>query len=276
MTIPAADCRRNWALAVRTSQPVTVSLLGAERLVVTLTGRSGARPVPAGSRAKISDDQGVGVDDTTPAGGSGGEQGGSQPGAGRTGEFCTSCGAAVAGMRFCANCGAAIGAGARRHGDIEVGAVEPGGRVTVSRKGIITVTVIAVAVVGIAAAAWALVGRATEDTHTIKGDMTLIDSDRFRRYDVGDACSGSGGYGDIDEGTTVSVKDQKGTLIGSGRLGPGKIEGSVLKTCVFPFEVTGVKDAQFFQVEVSRRGGLSYSKSEMEKNGWTVHASLGG
>ena len=178
-------------------------------------------------------------------------------------------------MRFCGNCGIAVAGGTRRHGDIEVGAVDPGGRVTVSRKGVITVTVIALVVVGLAGAAWAMLGRATESSHTIKGEMTLIDFDSFRRMSVGASCSGDGGYSDIDEGATVSVKNQSGTLIGSGRLGPGKIEGDVLKACVFPFEVTGVKDAEFFQVEVSRRGGLSYSKADMEQKGWTVSASLG-
>lgn len=190
-------------------------------------------------------------------------------------DFCTNCGTSVAGLRFCGDCGSAVTGSARRAGDIELGAVEPGGRVTVSRKGIITVTVIALLVVGLGGAAWALLGRATERTHTIKGDMTLNDYDSFRRESAGASCSGSGGYGDIDEGATVSVKDQSGTLIGSGRLGPGKIEGSVLKTCIFPFEVQGVKDARFFQVEVSRRGTLSFSKADLEEKDWTVHASLG-
>ena len=162
----------------------------------------------------------------------------------------------------------------RRPGDIELGAVEPGGRLTVSRRGIITVTVLAVLVVGVAVAGWALVGRATESTHTITGDMTLVDLDEFLYLDDGDSCSGSGGYGDIDAGTTVNVKDQSGTLIGSGSLGPGKAT-SKLSACVFPFEIEGVKDAKFFQVEVSRRGGLSYSKADMEGMDWTVHASLG-
>ena len=210
------------------------------------------------------------MSDMTPTGS--GDAGGKGPGG--ASEFCSHCGAPIAGMRFCGTCGTAAGGGVRRLGDIELGAVEPGGRVTVSRRGIIMVTVLAVVVVGVAAAAWALVGRATESTHTITGDMTLVDLDEFLLLDDGDSCSGSGGYGDIDAGTTVNVKDQSGTLIGSGSLGPGKAR-SKLSACVFPFEIEGVKDAKFFQVEVSRRGGLSYSKADMEGMNWTVHASLG-
>ena len=215
------------------------------------------------------------MDGEAPDGGGGGGPVGPEPHPARPSEFCTNCGAPIAGLRFCGNCGTAVGFGSRRHGDIEVGAVDPGGRVTVSRKGVITVTVIALVVVGLAGAAWAVLGRATERSHTIKGEMTLIDYDSFRRMSVGASCSGDGGYSDIDEGATVSVRNQSGTLIGSGHLGAGKIEGDVLKACVVPFEVTGVKDAEFFQVEVSRRGGLSYSKADMEQRGWTVSASLG-
>jgi len=238
-----------------------------------------ASPKSSGSAdpGTILSAEGVGLDDVAPAAGSGvGDPGraGAQPG--HSTEFCTNCGAAIGGLRFCGNCGTAVAGEGRRAGDIEVGGVDSGGRVTVSRKGVIAVTVIALLVVGIAAAAWAVVGRATESSHTVKGEMTLNDFKSFRYDKIGDSCSGDGGYSDIDEGATVSVKNQSGTLIGSGRLGPGTVQGgSTLKWCVFPFEVGGVKDAQFFQVEVSRRGGLSYSKADMEKNDWTVHASLG-
>jgi len=218
--------------------------------------------------------RGVGVEHEAPSS-DGDEQSGADPRPAGQGDFCTSCGASIAGMRFCGNCGTTAGGGTRRHGDIEVGAVDSGGRVTVSRKGIITVTVIALVVVGLAGTAWAVLGRATERTHTIRGEMTLMDYDSFRRMSAGSSCSGDGGYSDMDEGATVSVKNQSGTLIGSGHLGAGKIEGDVLKACVFPFEVKGVKDAQFFQVEVGRRGGLSYSKADMEQKDWTVSASLG-
>jgi hypothetical protein len=193
-----------------------------------------------------------------------------------TTQFCTSCGTPTSGLKYCGNCGTAVGGVARRAGDIDVGGVDPGGRLTISRKGVITVTIIALLVVGVAAAAWAVLGRATEKHHTVKGEMTLNDYGSFRYDKIGDSCSGDGGYSDIDEGATVSVKNQSGTLIGSGRLGPGTVQGgSTLKWCVFPFEVGGVKDAEFFQVEVSHRGGLSYSKAEMQANDWTVHASLG-
>ena len=131
-------------------------------------------------------------------------------------------------------------------------------------------------IVILAATAWATLGPGAEPVHTITGEMALRDSDRFD-YDVGDSCSGSGGYSDIAQGAPVTVKNQSGTVIGSGSLGPGTIEGdtTAVRACVFPFQVDDVSDAEFFQVEISRRGVLSYSKADMEANGWTLHFSLG-
>ncbi|MEJ7765634.1 MAG: hypothetical protein WKF86_09075 [Acidimicrobiales bacterium] len=109
------------------------------------------------------------------------------------------------------------------------------------------------------------------ETHTIYGDMTLAD------YEGGlKGCYGAGGYSDIGTGTAVTVKNEAGTLIASGSLRQGNTSGlNEFRVCVFRFEVAGVPDAKFFQVEVSRRGGLTYSKAEMVSKAWNVHASLG-
>ena len=215
------------------------------------------------------------MDESTPPAGTGdGEASKSESGTQHPSEFCTNCGAPAGGGRYCSNCGSAART-QDRGVDIEVGTVRPDGRLTVTRKGVVTVTVIVLVVVGIAGAAWALLSQATERTYTIKGNMTLFDLDDFRGYKAGDSCSGSGGYRDIREGATVTVKDEAGTLVGSGSLGPGRISDESLRLCVFPIEVKGVKDANFFQVEVSHRGGLSYSKADMERNDWTIHSSLG-
>lgn len=86
--------------------------------------------------------------------------------------------------------------------------------------------------------------------------MSLIDSDSFRGRSTGGACSGSGGYADIDEGTTVSIKNESGTLIGSGSLDAGTIVSDTLGACVFPFNVDGVEDASFFQGAANASGPL--------------------
>jgi len=109
------------------------------------------------------------------------------------------------------------------------------------------------------------------ETHTIYGDMTLADYEGGPR-----GCYGAGGYSDIGTGTAVTVKNEAGTLIASGALRQGNTSGlNEFRVCVFRFELAGVPDAKFFQVEVSKRGGLTYSKAEMVSKAWNVHASLG-
>lgn len=191
------------------------------------------------------------------------------------GAHCTNCGEAlVSEMRFCGVCGVPIvrSLTAGRSGTIELGNIDREGRIAVKRRGVILVTAIAIAVVAIAAIAWSQLGNVTQEKHTIHGDMTLIDS-TFSAYKIGATCSGTGGYNDIDEGASVKIKDQAGTLIGSGSLGAGAI--AMKGVCVFSFDIANVRDAAFFQLEVSHRGQLSYSKADLEGRNWTIHSSLG-
>jgi hypothetical protein len=189
-----------------------------------------------------------------------------------TSSFCGQCGGAVAGVRFCPSCGAAV-AGGHHSGDIEVGRVEPGGTVLVSRRAVVVVTLLVLALVVGALGAWKILATATRTTHTITGTMALFDVDEFLHDTKGDACSGSGGYSDVDFGADVRVRNQNGDLIASSHLEQGHANG--LATCVFKFTVKNVRDAGFYSIEVSRRGELSYSKDDMAKNDWKVSATLG-
>jgi hypothetical protein len=103
-------------------------------------------------------------------------------------------------------------------------------------------------------------------SHTINGSFSLLDPE------VGAACVGSSGYDDIGPGTTVTVRNEEGETIGTGRLSEGvHAEGF---GCDYTFSVE-VPKAQFYRVEVSHRGELEYSASEMEENNWEVATSLG-
>lgn len=113
---------------------------------------------------------------------------------------------------------------------------------------------------------------------TIEGSMTLKDG---FSGDPGESCSGSGGYDDIRGGAQVTVSNESGDVLAVGRLGAGEgvpassATGSDFLYCKFEFEVTGVPRAEIYTIEVSHRGGLSYSFEEMESQGWTVEFSLG-
>lgn len=104
---------------------------------------------------------------------------------------------------------------------------------------------------------------------TIKGSSILV---------VGTACSGGGGYADMDRGTTVTVKDQAGTIIATGLLDAGVYDNSnaMWKLCRFGFAVPAVPDAPFYSLEVGHRGALTYSRADLDALGWTVALTLGG
>lgn len=106
---------------------------------------------------------------------------------------------------------------------------------------------------------------------TIRGTMTLgLDGAQVTFNQGGSTCVGKGGFDDIRPGAQVRVTDGSGQVLAVGQLdGPGV----VAEGCVFSFSVQ-VPPADFYTVEVSHRGGLTYSRAEMESRGWTVAFSL--
>jgi serine/threonine-protein kinase len=117
------------------------------------------------------------------------------------------------------------------------------------------------------------VGGADAEKHTITGTMTVWDS--RAHYASKWDCSGEGGYDDIRYGTPVTVRDGTGRIIATGSLDGGKSVEPSGGACEFTFRVDGVPKVDFYQVEVSHRGALTYSFSDLETHGWSVTASLG-
>ena len=140
---------------------------------------------------------------------------------------------------------------------------------------------------------------------TIHARFTLIDEDVTA--DAED-CEGSGGYDVVEAGMPVTVRDEDGKIVGSSMtrngtkdeirertlaeneatppdadddstdspLDTGKINDVFLdlpNVCVLLVEV-GVFDVDFYEVEVGRRGKISYSKSELRKRDWHVAVGL--
>jgi hypothetical protein len=107
--------------------------------------------------------------------------------------------------------------------------------------------------------------------HRITGTMALVNSGFITRAD-GQGCEGTSGYDDIDQGTQVTVTDGGGKTLGVGALGIGRSESEI---CTFEFSIPNVADADFYKIEVSHRGELSYSKQELAAKGWRVEVALG-
>jgi hypothetical protein len=136
------------------------------------------------------------------------------------------------------------------------------------------------AIIGVAV--WVLGGQ--RQTHTVSGSITLYADDLDEAGDDGrTVCGGTGGYQDMQGGillgdtavgaAPVVVKDGAGTVLATSVLQLGTKTGP--GTCVFKFEVKGVPETEFYQVEVSHRGAMTYSKRDLESSGWTTSLSLG-
>jgi hypothetical protein len=83
--------------------------------------------------------------------------------------------------------------------------------------------------------------------------------------------AGSGGdYGDIVAGARVTVRDGKGAVLATTALTGGTLSKV---GCTFAFR-THVPDADFYQVQVSRRGALTFSRGELDQQRWSVAAQL--
>jgi hypothetical protein len=108
-------------------------------------------------------------------------------------------------------------------------------------------------------------------TRTITGTLSLARSDaHWLEIDHDVVCtSGKGGYDDIRPGAGVVVRDASGTVIGKSELLEGAAPDGESR-CYFPFGVDVPTDVAFYEVEVSHRGGLTYSNAEMVAQDWTV------
>jgi hypothetical protein len=105
-------------------------------------------------------------------------------------------------------------------------------------------------------------------THTLTGTLLVVNEDPYN------ACVLSGSYSDIRVGTQVTVKNESGTIIGSGELFSPTYDSAALE-CSFPFEITNLPDASFYVVSVSQRDSHTYQASDLTAKGWHFDVSLG-
>ena len=132
------------------------------------------------------------------------------------------------------------------------------------------------------------------DDKSVQGVMVLFDDEDL----IGswDSCFGTGGYDDFGPGMNVTVRDGSGNIVGSGRteslseddLPPAdvdeddwtKLQESADAAegkdsfCFVKFDVP-IESADFYEIEVGKRGALSYSESELEENGYWAALTLG-
>jgi hypothetical protein len=122
-----------------------------------------------------------------------------------------------------------------------------------------------------------IAGGGSSPKHDLTGTFTLEEGTLSAT--PGKPCTAkSSGYSDISQGTTVTVSDGNGKILATGRLGAGQLGPIVISTmsyCVFPLDVPSVPKADFYKVEVGRRGGLTRTYQEMQDSNWQVALKLG-
>jgi len=105
------------------------------------------------------------------------------------------------------------------------------------------------------------------DTVTIYGQFYLFDEGMRD-------CNPSAGYSDVGSGTPVTLRDESGTVIGSGTLGMGRQPNT--GSCVWGYSLTTVPtNVEYYTLTVGRRGDITYSRSEMISKEWKLQTSLG-
>lgn len=117
------------------------------------------------------------------------------------------------------------------------------------------------------------------ETYTIEGTVQLRqDRDEPVIYlDALGHCSGTRGYDDIQTGANVVILDGSGTTLATTTLETADdSDGSRPRSniCEFQFTVE-VPAADFYTLEIGRRGAPTYSFAEMEDNDWRMDLSIG-
>ena len=198
--------------------------------------------------------------------------------------FCPNCGTPRTGERFCAKCGNDFWKGASAEGaptspapplpgasaTLQPGAMAPAGN---RRIWVILGVVIFLAVVAAGGFLALTNSGAFVPHHTISGTFTLLDTSTEPSITrSGSGCEGGGGYNDIRPGAGITLKDGDGKVLATSSLGAGSGTNT---SCDFTFSLTNVPEVPFYTIEISHRGALSYSLSDMKAQVWDLALSLG-
>ncbi len=152
-----------------------------------------------------------------------------------------------------------------------------------NRRPLIVGVIAAVLVSALGGVLFFTVGSGSTPSHVVHGTVLLMDSgDPTLGIDPsitesGGHCYGTGGYSDMAQGASVTVRDGSGHILATSNLGTGTggAVASFAGLCKFTFSAE-VPETNFYSVEVANRGQLNFSLAEMKKNNWHVDLSLGG
>ena len=119
---------------------------------------------------------------------------------------------------------------------------------------------------------------AAPPSHRLEG--TYIVHGVFSHQHFGSPCrSADAGYPDIVPGTGVRVRDDATkAVVGTAELRGGTLRDGPLRgnddDCVFSFSLT-VPERDAYRVEVGRRGGVNFDRSELQRSNWKADLTIG-
>ena len=114
----------------------------------------------------------------------------------------------------------------------------------------------------------------SSDSQTITGSVT-VENGHF--MDNGTTCTPY--ESPVKQGATVYVKDGSGSVLGTGPLSGGLIVpnplSSTAKACQYKFNIPNVKtQADQYAISVEDSKGTSFSKQDMQSNGWKAELTV--
>lgn len=107
----------------------------------------------------------------------------------------------------------------------------------------------------------------------LSGTVTLT-QDGLEVDNRTDECRGSGQFAYLVPGVDVLVLDSRGTIVATTHLSAGTL-GSDSRACVFEFGPVAVPNTAIYQVDVARRGRVTFSRDELVAQDWTVGLTIG-
>lgn len=107
--------------------------------------------------------------------------------------------------------------------------------------------------------------------HWVNGKLVLRDWDT-----VVWGCAGRGGYNDIKEGLPVTLENGSGEVLAAGELSKGTVDPNAPSACTYSFDLADVpEDESFYVLQMSHRGPITKSHSDLVADDWTFEISLG-
>lgn len=111
---------------------------------------------------------------------------------------------------------------------------------------------------------------------TIAGAITVEGYRNISETSSG-SCVGRNGFDDIKKGAGVTITDAGGRTIGTGRLAEGGAINAVNgRACVLGFTAENVAASDFYGVEVSSRGVVTFNAADVAEGASGVQLTLGG